>query len=162
MWATEEDWVKFRTTPHTGHVPSHIPTLVRDEFLPRSAEKRKREETAENDNINGDDGNADDGDGNVNGGNNVDVTVTPAKKVGDRRKWCFRCTYWKRVRTGESTRVLTLSRVEGSKPKKTNSFCMRCRVALCQDCFRAWHDVVQLLPTPTAAEETTAAEEMIT
>lgn len=111
---------------------------------------------------NGDDGNAADGDGNVNGGNSVDVTVTPAKKVGDRRKWCFRCTYWKRVRTGESTRVLTLSRVEGSKPKKTNSFCMRCRVALCQDCFRAWHDVVQLLPTPTAAEETTAAEEMIT
>ena len=41
MLATVEEWINFRTTPHSGHVPSHIPTLVRDDFyfFPSSAEK---------------------------------------------------------------------------------------------------------------------------
>lgn len=47
MWSTQEEWIKFRTTPHSGHVPSQIPTLIRDDFLPSSAGKRKRGETAE-------------------------------------------------------------------------------------------------------------------
>jgi hypothetical protein len=53
MWAADEEWIKFRTTPHSGHVPSHIPTLVRDDFLPCSADKRKREEIKENVDFNG-------------------------------------------------------------------------------------------------------------
>ena len=158
MWATDEEWIQFRTTPHSGHVPSHIPTLVRDDFFPSSAEKRKREETAEDGKINSEDGNPDGGDGNVSHGNDVDAAVTPVKKVSDRRKWCFRCSYWTRVKSGESYRFQTISRVEGSKPKKTNSFCMRCQVALCQDCFRPWHDVVELLPNPTDVEDTTVLE----
>jgi hypothetical protein len=64
-------------------VPSHIPTLVRDDFLPCSAEKRKREEITENEDFNGEDGNAGGGDGNGNGGGDVDVAVTPVKKVSD-------------------------------------------------------------------------------
>jgi hypothetical protein len=45
MWAEEEEeWVKFRTTPHTGHVPSNITTLVQQKFLQGSAgiEKEKK------------------------------------------------------------------------------------------------------------------------
>jgi hypothetical protein len=160
MWCKEEDWIKFRTTPHSGHVPSHLPTLIRDEFLPSSAGKRNRGETTQDDNVDGEEGIVD-------GGNNmdtatpvndVDVAATPVKKAPDRRKWCFRCSYWKKVKTDESHRFQTISRVEGSKPKKTNSFCMRCQVALCQDCFRPWHDMVELLPTPTDMEDTTTLE----
>jgi hypothetical protein len=160
MWATEEEWINFRTTPHSGHVPSHIPTLVRDDFyiFPSSAEKRKREETAEDEDMNNEDGSRDGGNGNVNHGDEVNVAVTPVKKVPDRRKWCFRCSYWKKVKIDESYQFQTISRVEGAKPKKTNSFCMRCQVALCQECFRPWHDVVELLPTPRAVEDTTALE----
>jgi hypothetical protein len=37
MWAVEEEWVTFRTTLHSGRVPSHLTTLVQQEFLPTSA-----------------------------------------------------------------------------------------------------------------------------
>jgi hypothetical protein len=46
MWAEEEEWVKFRTVPHSGHVPSNIATLVQQLFLTSSAGKRKRSDTA--------------------------------------------------------------------------------------------------------------------
>jgi hypothetical protein len=143
-WATEDDWINFRTTPHSGHVPSHIPTLVRGDFLQSSGEKRKRGETAEDDNVGSQEGIDCNPDG-------ITAVTTPVKsgRAPDRRKWCFRCSYW----TRDATRVKTISRVVGSKPKKTNQFCMRCQVALCQDCFRPWHDVAQLLSTPTDEEE---------
>jgi hypothetical protein len=50
-WAEEDAWVKFRTTPHAGHVPSNITTLVQQKFLETSARKRKRMENAEHANI---------------------------------------------------------------------------------------------------------------
>jgi hypothetical protein len=94
MWAEEDEWITFRTTPHSGHLPSHIPTLVEDAFLPPSAGKRKRGETDEDTNdevvVNTAEGNVD-----------VNAEATPVKKAPDRRKWCFRCTYWKRVRSNE-------------------------------------------------------------
>jgi hypothetical protein len=97
MWAAEEEWIKFRTTPHSGHLPSHIPTLVRDDFLP----------------------------------------CRPRREKGKRLQ-----KMW----------------TSGSKLKKTNIFCMRCQVALCFECFRPWHDLAELLPAPTAVEDTTAVE----
>jgi hypothetical protein len=153
MWGRDEEWVAFRTTPHSGHVPSHIPTLVRDDFLPDSAGKRKRVETTGQDNIGEEE--------KVDVNDNVTAMSTPVKNRTDRRKWCFRCTYWKRTRDSESNRVQNVSRVEGSKPKKTNRFCMRCKVALCQDCFRPWHEEKVLLPTPTDPGETEVTVEEV-
>jgi hypothetical protein len=153
MWAEKEEWIKFRTTPHSGHVPSHIPTLVVDAFLPGSAGKRKRGDMCEYlDHTVGDA---------VDHGIEADAEATPVKKAPDRRTWCFRCTYWKRVRTNESNRVWTVSRIEGSKPTKTNRFCMRCQVALCQDCFGPWHKEEGLLPAPTATGENEPAIEEV-
>jgi hypothetical protein len=33
IWAVEEEWVKFRTTLHSGHVPSHLTTLIQCPFF---------------------------------------------------------------------------------------------------------------------------------
>jgi hypothetical protein len=126
MWAVEEEWVKFRTTLHSGHVPSHLTTLVQQKFLPTSASKRKRKETAEIDNTDSEDGKVTEEDG-------VDSPGTPVKKWCDNRKWCFRCTFKRRNEENGTVKLLNLSRIIGAKPKKTNSFCMRCQVALCQD-----------------------------
>jgi hypothetical protein len=41
-------------------------------------------------------------------------------------------------------------RINGLKPKKTKSICMRCQVALGDNCFRPWHDEKGLPPTPAA------------
>jgi hypothetical protein len=41
-----------------------------------------------------------------------------------------------------------VSRFEGLKPKKTNFYCRRCEVSLCEACFRPWHDEKELPPTP--------------
>jgi hypothetical protein len=142
MWAEDEEWVQFRTVPHPGHVPSNITTLVQLKFLPRSAGKRKRNATDE-----------------------VDVTTahenvdgehagqtTKVKRSTDNRRWCFRCTY--KIRLDNAGRrdkpPKNVSRFDGLKPKKTICFCMRCQVALCQACFRPWHDQVGLPPTPPA------------
>jgi hypothetical protein len=143
MWAVDEEWVNFRTTQHSGHVPSHLTTLVQQKFLPGSASKRKRKETDELDNI-------DSEDRKVDSDNGVVPAVTPVKRTNDNRKWCFRCTYKRRIEENGTVKLLNLSRLDGSKPKKTNSFCMRCRVALCQDCFRPWHDQQGLPATPPA------------
>jgi hypothetical protein len=74
MWAEEDEWITFRTTPHSGHVPSHIPTLVEDAFLPPSAGKRKRGETDEDTNnevvVNTAEGNVD-----------VNAEATPVKRL---------------------------------------------------------------------------------
>lgn len=141
MWAADEEWVKFRNTRHSGHVPSHLTTLVQQKFLPGSASKRKRKDMAGNDNIDGEEGKVEDG-------------VVPAATTGkrqDNRKWCFRCTFKRRIDNNGSVTLLNLSRINGSKPKKTSSYCMRCQVALCKDCFRPWHDEQRLLPTPPPA-----------
>ena len=141
MWAVDEEWVKFRTTKHSGHVPSHLTTLVQQKFLPGSASKRKRKDMAGNDNIDGEEDKVEDG-------------VVPAATTGkrqDNRKWCFRCTFKRRIDNNGSVTLLNLSRINGSKPKKTSSYCMRCQVALCKDCFRPWHDEQRLLPTPPPA-----------
>jgi hypothetical protein len=50
-WAEENAWVKFRTTPHAGHVLSNITALVQQNFLVTSARKRKRMVNAEHANI---------------------------------------------------------------------------------------------------------------
>jgi hypothetical protein len=143
---------------HPSHVPSNITTLVQEKFILSSAGKRKRREAADHDIGEVEQGNADE----------VDATLvqdhvgaedcelgdqtagTPVKKIFDNRKWCFRCTY--KVRMGVDGRSpKNVSRLDGLKPKKTSSFCMRCQVALCKDCFRPWHDEEGLPPTtPTA------------
>jgi hypothetical protein len=53
MRAEEDAWVKFRTTPHAGHVPSNITTLVQKKFLESSAGKRKKKVIRELENIDG-------------------------------------------------------------------------------------------------------------
>jgi hypothetical protein len=130
---------------------------VVETFLPGSAGKRKRGDMDEdvNHTVGGDI---------VDHGNNADVAdaeATPVKKAPDRRKWCFRCTYWKLLRTIESNRAWTVSSIEGSKPRITNRFCMRCQVALCRDCFGPWHKEEGLLPAPTDPEENEPATEEV-
>jgi hypothetical protein len=49
---------------------------------------------------------------------------------------------------GEKFQLKNVSRFVGQKAKKTSSVCMRCQVALCQACFRPWHDEEGLPPAP--------------
>jgi hypothetical protein len=48
----------------------------------------------------------------------ADAEPTPVKKAPDRRKWCFRCTYWKRVRTNESKSSLDCVKNRGLQAKE--------------------------------------------
>jgi hypothetical protein len=126
------------------------------DFLPSSTRKRKEGDTDEEAKVEVEDG----VDGIVDDGNDVVAAATPVKRAPDRRKWCFRCKYWKRVPNNETNRVWTLSSMEGAKPKKTTCFCMRCQIALCQDCFKPWHEKEGLLPTPTEPEGTEPATDV--
>jgi hypothetical protein len=164
MWAEDEDWVRFRTSAHSGHVPSNINQLVRQMFLPNSSEKRKRNSMEQNcgnddnelrENELGESGlgtqpiaPATDGEY----GMEQTEPSTPVKKFVDKRKWCFRCSYKIYERVDGRRIPKNVSRFPGSVPRKTSIFCMRCRVALCQACFRPWHDDKSLGITPTESE----------
>jgi hypothetical protein len=80
----------------------------------------------------------------IDGGNGGDATVTtttPVKRAyPDKRRWCFRCTYKAHVEVDGRRKPKNLSRFPGGKPKKTKMYCMRCDVALCNECFRPWHE----------------------
>jgi hypothetical protein len=132
MWAKEDEWVQFRTTKHTGHVPSQISTLVLQLFLSSSAGKRKSKDTT---------GEA----GNVDGGNELDaaaeagpaaepgieveaaaarddeLATPPPKSYPDRRRWCFRCTYKNYVEVDGQRTPKNMSRLDGSKLRKTST-----------------------------------------
>jgi hypothetical protein len=79
------------------------------------------------------------------------MPTTPIKKAPDNRKWCLHCTYKIKIpieMDAEKFQLKNLSRFGGFKPKKSSSVCMRCQVALCQSCFRPWHDEEGLPPAP--------------
>jgi hypothetical protein len=153
MWAEDEAWVKFRTSPHPGHVPSNITTLVRQMFLTSSAGKRKRKDGSEQgstDDISDhrvDDVHVEDG---LQTNQSTLATPVKSKRAPDNRKWCFRCSYkvLRENKGQKNQKPQNVSRIHGLKPKKTNSICMRCQVALCEHCFRLWHDEEGLPPTP--------------
>jgi hypothetical protein len=79
-----------------------------------------------------------------------ELATPPKKNYPDRRRWCFRCTYKKYVEVDGQRTPKNMSRLDGSKPKKTITYCMRCEVALCQACFRPWHEQ-DWLPDTTPA-----------
>jgi hypothetical protein len=167
-WKENLGWVKFRTTPHQGHVPSNINTLVRQCFLDGSGGKRNRQETTEQDvgnevdtmatQENDDAGNeeetmaAQENEQTIQMNQTTYETPVKRKRAPDNRKWCFRCTYKVRMEHKglKNQKPKNLSRINGLKPKKTKSICMRCQVALCDNCFRPWHDEEGLPPTPAA------------
>ena len=73
--------------------------------------------------------------------------ATTSCRSSDHRRWCIRCTYKIRIRSDDGKdKPKNVSRIEGMKPKKTNDFCMRCKVALCEECFRPWHEDNELPP----------------
>jgi hypothetical protein len=168
MWSQEEEWVKFRTTPHPCHVPSNISILVRQLFLPSSAGKRKRQETVGGSNVDGEHDIGQGGDemdstlashgivDEVGGEEIVEISgatqATTSCRSPDHRRWCIRCTYKIRIRSDDGKdKPKNVSRFEGLKPKKTNFYCRRCEVSLCEACFRPWHDEKDLPPTPLQA-----------
>jgi hypothetical protein len=156
QWAEDEEWVDFRLTPNAGHVPSNLSTLVKQKFMKGSGEKRKRKQTEAEVNVVG----ADTAEQVI---ADEDITaeavVTPVKRAPDNRKWCFRCTTTVRVQKETKWVPKKISRIDGAKPRKTISFCMRCRVALCDDCFRPWHTHKELPKTPSSSAEEVTQED---
>jgi hypothetical protein len=137
---TVEEWVKFRTVPHSGHVPSNIATLVQQLFLTISAGKRKRSDTAALAASSGNEG--DEGEepnilmNDVNGGNLPEAAVAndnldgeagqcsiegneaaPATRVktsyADNRRWSFRCTCKIHVEINGRRKPKNVSRIDG-------------------------------------------------
>jgi hypothetical protein len=163
QWDEDEEWVDFRLAPHTGHVPSNLSTLVKQKFMKGSGEKRKRKETATEVNI-AEAGTAvaaevDAAEVDAVDDTSAEAVTTPIKRAPDNRKWCFRCTTTVRVQKGTKTVPMKISRIDSAKPRKTINFCMRCRVALCEDCFRPWHTYKRLPKTPSSAEVVTQEDE---
>ena len=86
----------------------------------------------------------------------IDLTApeTPVKRKPDHRRWCFRCTYKVYTEVEGRRKPTNVSRFPGCKPKKTSTVCMRCEVALCDKCFRPWHEEILLPSLPTDSTET--------
>jgi hypothetical protein len=80
--------------------------------------------------------------------------AAPATRVktsyADNRRWCFRCICKIHVEINGRRKPKNVSRIDGQKPRKTSSVCMRCQVALCPACFRPWHEEEGLPPTTPA------------